>query len=87
MSAYTIHLTGDAWNTLLWIADRYTSAEVLVQGSDYDDETGILTVPEHVAWEYAEALPEDNGVADAFLPPCAGGPLADALVEFFDSIV
>ena len=85
--SYTISLDRDALATLAWIADRYTSAEILFDGSDYDAETETLTVPEHVAWEYAAALPEDNGNPTQSVPPCAGGPLAEALISFLDSIV
>lgn len=84
---YSIRLDQDAMNALAWIADRYVSAEVLYDGSDYDPDTETLTVPEHIAWEYVEALPKDNGVAYADLPPCAGGLLAEALIAFFNSIV
>lgn len=85
--AYTIKLDRSAYDALAWIADRYVSAEVLYDGSDYDEETETLTVPEHVAWEYTWALPEDNGNPNQAVPPCAGGPLADALLDFFVSIV
>lgn len=85
--SYTIRLQRHEMDALAWIADRYTSAEILWDGSDYDEETSILTVPEHVAWEYRDALPEDNGDPGATLPPCAGGSLAVALLAFLEGIV
>lgn len=85
--AYVVPMSPEAFDALGWIADRYTSAEILWDGSDYDEDTETLTVPEGVAWSYRDALPEDNGVADAALPPCAGGPLADSLLALLDSIV
>lgn len=84
---YTLTLSPDAHRALAWIADRYTSAEVLYDGSEYDEDTQTLTVPEHVAHNYLDELPQDNGVEGAVLPPCAGGPLAEALISLYEQIV
>ncbi len=86
---YRLNLTPAEAKALAWIADRYQSATVLWDGAEHEetDAGTILTIPEHVAWDYAEALPRDNGVPGACLPPCAGGPLAEKLLDFLDSIV
>lgn len=92
---YTLTLTSEELNALAWIADRYTSAEVLYDGMELADEDAApfaddvtaFIVPEHVVWEYVAALPEDNGVPGAVLPPCAGGTLAAKLIELWESVV
>lgn len=84
---YMVPMSEASYRSLAWIADRYTSAEVLYDGSTYNTETGMLEVPEHVAWDYSEELPRDNGVEGAILPPCAGGELADVLIAFWEEIV
>ena len=85
--SYTLTLTDEERNALAWVADRYTSAEVLYAGMEETDAEGTFTVPEHVAWEYAEALPLDNGNPAQSVPPCVGGMLADKLLTLLDSIV
>lgn len=84
---YMVPMSEPAHQALAWIADRYGSAGVLYDGSTYNAETETLEIPEHVAWDYCEELPRDNGVEGAILPPCAGGELADALIAFWQEIV
>jgi hypothetical protein len=89
---YTLTLTADEHKALAWIADRYTSAEVLYDGLDATDDNdqdwgGNFTIAEHVVWEYMEALPEDNGNPGQIVPPCVGGTLADKLVRLWESVV
>lgn len=47
----------------------------------------VLIVPEWVAHEYRDALPEDNGNPYQIIPPCAGGSLVEVLIEFYDGMV
>ena len=90
--AYLLTLTYEEQRALGWVADRYHCAEVLYDGMyalDGEDADGSVTyrVPEHVAWEYAEALPLENGVEGAVLPPCVGGMLGEKLVRLLEEIV
>ncbi len=92
--SYKLTLTSSEHRALAWVADRYGSAEILYDGmvrTDDDDSGdgwgGVFDVPEHVAWNYAEELPRDNGVESALLPPCAGGSLAGKLIGLLDGIV
>lgn len=91
--AYTIVLTDDEMGALNWIADRYLSAKILVDGAteDWGEDTDAfesdevtLTIPEHVAWDYAEMLEEEDY---GLVPPCCGPTLADKLLRFWESIV
>lgn len=82
---YVLSMPEAEYNTLAWIADRYPSAEVLYDGSVYHHN--VLIVPEWVAHEYRDALPEDNGNPYQIIPPCAGGSLAEVLIEFYDGMV
>ena len=81
--AYVIPMTPAAHKALAWIADRYSSAAVLFDGSRF--VANVLVVPEGVAHEYVQALEEEDG--SPLVPPCAGGPLADALIELWEAIV
>lgn len=90
--AYTLTLTYDEQRALGWVADRYTSAEVLYKGmfalgDEEDGGTVTYTIPEHIVWEYLDALPEDNGNPGQIVPPCVGGTLADKLVDLWNSVV
>ena len=88
---YVFELTDRERDALAWIADRYPSAEVLFDGAtwsaDDDGDRWVALVPEHVAWNYRDALADDNGVPDAVLPPCAGGRLAEVLLDLWNAIV
>lgn len=86
---YATKLPGKCKDSLAWIADRYTSAEKLYDGSTFVRSTDgfVMFTPEHVAWEYLDELPKDNGVQGAVLPPCAGGPLATALIGLWEAII
>ena len=90
--SYQLTLTDSELKALAWIADRYQSAAVLYDGmEDASDENIRLTgdylfyVPEHVAWEYRDALEEEDG--NQIVPPCTGGTLAEKLISFLGSIV
>lgn len=93
---YTIQITRRERMDLGWVANRYESARVLYDGMEpveedmIDDTPGasILEtweIPESVAWEYMEALREEDG--NVIVPPRIGGQLADKLVAFLNSIV
>lgn len=84
---YNVPMTPNEHSMLAYIADRYPSAEALHDGSTYDADRYILTVPESVAHNYLAKLPEDNGDADAVLPPLAGGSLAEALIALYNAVV
>lgn len=90
--AYTLTLTYDEQKALAWVADRYTSAEILYDGmyalgDEKDGGTVTYTVPEHIAWEYDAALPLDNGNDGQIVPPCVGGTLAEKLIQLREGIV
>lgn len=88
---YVFTLTDRERDSLAWIADRYTSAEVLFDGAEWtaddDGDRWTALVPEHVAWNYRDTLPDDNGVPDAMLPPGVGGRLGEVLIDLWDAIV
>lgn len=77
-----------AKDALAWIADRYECATVLYDGSRFVRSRNghVMVTPEHVAWEYLAELEVENG-GGLLVPPCAGGPLADALIELREAIV
>lgn len=77
--AYLMPHTDDAHRALAWIADRYTSAAELYDGATYRPH--VLIIPEPVAAAYFRELPQDNGIPWQTVPPCAGGPLAAALLS------
>ena len=87
---YVFELTDRERDALAWIADRYPSAEVLFDGAtwaaDDDGDTWTAKVPEHVAWNYRDALADDNW-RTLGLPPCAGGRLAEVLLDLWNAIV
>lgn len=78
---YVIPMSPDTYRSLAWIADRYTSAAVLYDGATH--RPNVLIIPEPVAAAYLAELPQDNGNPYQLVPPCAGGPLADALADLY----
>jgi hypothetical protein len=83
---YCLTLTEEAYSSLGWIADRYSSAEVL-----YDrartvraGEGRTLIIAENVAWDYMAELEEENG--GSIVPTCAGGSLAEELLSLWQLI-
>lgn len=80
--AYKIEMTEQEYDDLGYIADRYTYAQVLYDGMDYDEETGIAEIPEHVAWEFSEAVEDEDGFM-----PLLGGDLLRKVVDFWQEIV
>ena len=76
---YAVPMRPLEYRALAWIADRYPSAQTPYDGATY--RPFVLMVPETVAAAYLRALPQDNGNPWQTVPPCAGGPLADALLS------
>jgi hypothetical protein len=86
---YATKMTRESYEVLSWIADRYESAGVLYDGSRTvrsGNDSVILLTPESCAHDYLTALSEENG-DDMVIPPCAGGPLADALLALWETVV
>ena len=87
---YRFELSDRERDALAWIADRYPSAGVLYDGAEWtadnDGDRWVALVSEHVARNYRDALADDNGDPDAVLPPCAGGRLADVLLDLWNAI-
>ena len=79
---YVVPMAANAYSSLCWIAARYPSADVLVLGSTH--RPNVLIVPERVAHDYLAELEEEDG--SPIIPPCAGGPLANALVDLWQAI-
>lgn len=89
-AGYRITFTEREYDTLAWLSVRYECAEVLYLGMISVNEDPIdlmFSVPEHVAWEYQDAVKAENGDDNAMLPPCAGGSLADKLISLWEAIV
>ena len=89
---YRLTFTKEEFKSLAWLADRYTTAEILwnhteLAGSMGSVEVWVMNLPESEAWSYQEALKEENGNPDQVLPTCVGGTLAEKLVELYESIV
>lgn len=102
LTGYLLILTDEELRSLRVIARSYCSAENLLDGAIYLtgeewEASGAqpgewpLWIPEHVAWEYRDALagdwscPEDE--APAGYPPLAGGTLAEKLSAFEQEII
>lgn len=88
---YQLTLTREEERALMWVADRYSSAEVFFDSAVLEtrEETdGVVTynIPEHIAWRYEEELEQENG-GGLLVPPCVGGTLADKLIAFREAIV
>lgn len=81
---YVVPMSKGAQRSLAWIADRYVSAAYLFDGSRR--LPNALVVPEHVAHEYIRSLEEDED-GSPIVPPCAGGELADVLVDLWNAVV
>lgn len=75
-------------DSLLWLAARYTSAEMLL---DCFYDTGEVwfpvkvEVPEHVAWQILDATEEDG--ANRGTVPCLGGRLGDEIHKMLESVI
>lgn len=80
-----VQLSPSEYRALSWLADRYSSADVLYAATDdlSPDVDGpavyVLTIGPETLRDYWRALLEDNGDPAQTVPPCAGGTLADKL--------
>lgn len=87
---YTMQLTLDEAQALMWLAERYNYAEVLwgaVEAFDmFDPELPtrpfVVTLSEPAAWNFADAVQAEDG----YLPSC-GGDLRDKITALLESIV
>jgi hypothetical protein len=84
MPGYRIALTAAEVDLLSWLVGRYRYAETLwkIMGGVNDDGTMDAELAEHQAWEFQQAVEEEDG----FLP-CCGGTLAAKMVRLLDAIV
>lgn len=80
---------------LAFIAGRYESARVLLDHLEIVSETEELSfqrgnyvewqLSQPAAWAYVDALHEEDG--EPYVPPLAGGHLAQELLSFYNQIV
>lgn len=98
---YVVTLTEDEHKSLAWLADRYTTADILwtcaylthedvcedVSGCEAHEHTYRVCLREHEAWQYTEELATENGDECQTVPTCAGGSLADKLTDLYGRIV
>lgn len=84
MPAYQIALSAEEVDSLCWLVGRYHYAETLwkIMGGVNDDGTMDAELEEHQAWEFRQAVEEEDG----FLP-CCGGTLAAKMVRLLGAIV
>jgi len=68
MRKYRLKLEGYEYETIRFIADRYNYAQVLLDVSEYDPETGICQISDSDAWKLVEAVSDEDG----FLPLMSG---------------
>lgn len=75
--------------SLTWLADRYVSADLLLDCAYYsslcDDFPIVVSVPEYMAWEILEATVADG--ADRGIVPCLGGRLGEEIMKMLESVV
>ena len=81
---YKLNLTEPEMDSLRWVAERYSSARILLEALTPTEEPEVYTVAEHSAWEYQAELDVSG---EGFLPPCVGGTLAEKLITFLNGIV
>ena len=83
---YTLQLTLDEAQALMWLADRYNYAEALWDAAEEEfigTATGYrIVLSEAGAWNFADAVQAEDGYL-----PCCGGPLADKITALLESIV
>jgi len=81
--AYKIRITDDEMDSLGFIADRYTYADVLYDALEQDgDDEELYHISEPDAWEFMEAVEEEDGHL-----PLMGGELATKVQALLDNIV
>ena len=80
--AYTLNLSDEEMDSLGFIADRYSYADVLWNALDPIDEEGNYNLSESDAWAFAEAVEQEDGYL-----PLMGGALVDKVQKLLDSIV
>jgi len=73
-------------DSLSWLADRHEAARVLWDCMEPTEDREIFTIPEHDAWEFAEAYEHGDGGAPLQIP-CCGGRLAEEVQNLWESIV
>lgn len=97
---YVVTLTENEHKSLAWIADRYTTADILytrayathedvcedVDGCTAHEHTYRICLREHEAWQYTSELADENGDECQTVPTCAGGTLADKLGNLYERI-
>lgn len=81
--AYRIRITEDEMESLQYIGARYEYAKVLYDALEQDEEDDELyTLAESDAWEFSEAVDEEDGYL-----PLLGGDLATKVQALLDNIV
>lgn len=88
IAPYTLELTLDEAQGLLWLASRYGYAEGLWNCTEVqEDESGNITgfriaMTEAAAWEFRDAVEAEDGWL-----PCCGGTLAEKIAALLERIV
>ncbi len=84
--AYSFPITAEEVNSLRYIADRYTYAEVLYNlgytPNDDESDDGVIALTEGEAWEVQEACEAEDGWLTLM-----GGELKEKLETLLYSIV
>lgn len=96
---YEVHLTKEEAETLSWLSTRYDTAEILWSHAELHDDVepdaygsyphgpAVIRLPEHAAWDYMDALKDENGNPNQLVPTCVGGSLSEKLLTLYVGIV
>jgi hypothetical protein len=96
---YQVHLTEQEARTLARLACRYETADILYCHMNLCDDMepdaygpcshgpAVISLPEYAAWDYRDALADENGNPNQLVPACVGGSLAEKLLTLYVEIV
>ena len=82
---YEITFTSDDLKTIAFVGGRYAWSEALLEVA----HEGVVSIPEHKAWEIADAIGVEVGYADGGLMPMLDerSELFDKLISFWSDVV
>lgn len=75
-------------NSLLWLAGRYSSADLLLDCFYNMGEVLFpikVKVPEYIAWQILDATEQDG--ADRGIVPCLGGRLGKEIHKMLENVI
>lgn len=79
---YRIRISDDEMEALNYIGARYEYAKVLADALEETDTSGVYEISEADAWEFSEAVEDEDGHL-----PLLGGSLADRVQALLDNII